>query len=106
MHDDLYGYALNQDGELVHISQAIYHSKLLCHTYHCLYKDCHGEMIVVNSKVSHFRHKILVCSQETYQHQLAKELIKQRINNKQKINLAFPCGECGCIIRELKHCVR
>ncbi|TCH60506.1 hypothetical protein [Acinetobacter sp. ANC 4862] len=102
MHDELYGYAVNQDGELVYISHAIAHGKGLGHSYHCLNKDCNSDMIVVNGKVkaSHFRHKVLVCSQESYQHQLAKELIKQRINQKQKINLVFPCVECGCTVRE------
>lgn len=92
---------LIKDGKLVHISHAIAHGKRLCHSYHYMNKDCNSEMIIVNGKVkaSHFRHKALVYSQEFYQHQLAKELIKQRIKQKQKINLVFPCVECGCTVR-------
>lgn len=96
MLEEHYGYALNQDNELVHISQAL-QQKHLGHSYRCLNPECNTEMLTVHGKVriSHFRHKNAVCSPETYQHQLAKRLIQQRILGKKQAILAFECSFCG-----------
>lgn len=91
-----YGYALNQDNELVHIRQAL-KKKHLGHNYRCPNPECNAEMLTVQGtvKVSHFRHKNAVCSLESYQHQLAKKLIQERIHSKQRAVLAFDCSICG-----------
>lgn len=94
--EEPFGYALNQDNELVHIDQALQH-RHLGHSYRCLNPECNTEMLMVQGKVriSHFRHKNAVCCPETYQHQLAKKLIQLRIHSKKPTILAFDCSICG-----------
>ncbi|EOR02341.1 hypothetical protein MMP65_14095 [Acinetobacter sp. ANC 3926] len=92
-----FGFALNQQGQLVTIDQAIqWRQKGLKPSYYCPNSECSGELVTVLGKVriNHFRHKTSFCNLETLQHQLAKQIIAQSIINQKQISLLFNCAVC------------
>lgn len=94
---DKFGFAFDESNKLIHIDDAIRLADQKIKTkYHCVNPECCGEMIIVRGKVkiSHFRHKVAVCSLESYEHHLAKTLIVKNITEQSPIDLVFKCQIC------------
>ena len=93
-----YGFAINQDDEIVSINKAIQlRLQGLSNSYYCPNRDCNGELTTVMSKtkINHFRHKKSHCSLESVEHHLAKTIIEKAINRQHTISLFFKCTICN-----------
>lgn len=94
---DKFGFAIDDSSQLIHINDAIgLADQKIKSKYFCVNPECEGEMIIVRGKVkiSHFRHKVAVCSVESYEHHLAKALIVKNITEQSPIDLVFNCQIC------------
>lgn len=90
-----YSFALDNLGNLIHISDACEGVR-----YYCVNSGC-GEMLAAaldkeKSKVNrYFRHKPQnINCVETYEHKVAKIIIEQMIETQQHLYLSYPCSKC------------
>lgn len=103
-----YKYAYDENGSLVSIDDYTKETSK-SHTYYCV--GCGNSMlpraIGSKSRRAHFYHKNLVeCSGETYIHNLAKKLIKQKFDNSEQFIVAYSvtknCSNKECRLRNVK----
>lgn len=77
---------------LVHVDSAYKEKK-----YTCISKQCEGELIVAEGYVNqkHYKHKAGGCAYESYEHSLAKNILKEVIERRIPFKLIYECVECG-----------
>ena len=98
-----YGYSLNENNELVHISSVSAEDRHR-HTYHCL--ECGHPLVarIGQTNTPHFAHDAdTACDGESYLHKLAKRRILNKFICEDSFPLTFtrdvPCcdsGQCPC----------
>jgi hypothetical protein len=96
-----YSYALNENNELVHISEVTEDTRH-SHTYHCL--ECGQPLIakIGKVKVKHFAHGAdTACDGESYLHKLAKRRIREKFMSANNFPLTFTC-DVPC--QDAQHC--
>ena len=104
--DDYHHYAYNDKGELVHLS--IDKEPIQREKYKCI--ACEHEMRPVMGKNKirdwHFRHTVAnpECNTESYLHQLAKKLIKEKFDNNEEFIISYYVKEvCSYYNKCKKH---